>query len=254
MKPLLECTSLEAAAQCYSPQAYAYLLCKNIKKNMLYFLVSVLCTACGSSGAPAEPEQDTALNVNTVTVNAGDTMIIDSGDSPFFVESQVTHQSPIANVSSQIPQIGAAIGENETEATAAPEVNEVAEVNALEAPIIEPEAVIEFEALQAELIELEGTCSNCSEYKGVRVSWPENPSVELVEGYRVLFVPESNLLAYSVVSDVPVARLEGNAPNAVFDLAADLKLSASEGGCFMIKAYRGSEESEASEAVCFSRS
>ena len=130
------------------------------------------------------------------------------------------------------------------------EVNIAPEVNALVAPIIEPEAEIEFSALQAELIDIKNTCPTC---KALRLSWPDNPSAEEVDGYRVLFVPESSPLAYSIVSDVPVAGLDENCPKAVFDLAEDLNLPDSEGGCFMIKAYRGSEESEASEAVCFSR-
>ena len=133
MKHLLKCTSLEVAAHRYYLQAYAYRSCKVRIKHMLYVLGSVLCTSCGSSGVPTEPDQDAALNANAGPATAGEAIIIDPGNSTFFVESQVTDQSPIANVSNQIPQIGAAIGENETEADIAPEVYP------LKAPPIESE-------------------------------------------------------------------------------------------------------------------
>lgn len=102
-------------------------------------------------------------------------------------------------------------------------------------------------------IDFNVTCDSCVDYKGLRLSWPENPGAEGVEGYRVLFGADSNPLTSTVVSEVQVGDLEGVTPNVVFDLASDLNLTTSEGGCFMIKAYRGTEESEASEAACFSR-
>ena len=132
--------------------------------------------------------------------------------------------------------------------------NALPEVNALETPPIELEAEMQSADRPAELVALNSDCSTCVEHKRVRLVWSGNPSIEVVEGYRVLFVPESNQLTHSVVSDVPVAGLDGNVPSAVFDFEADLNLSAFEGGCFLIKAYRGSEESEASDPVCFSRS
>lgn len=97
------------------------------------------------------------------------------------------------------------------------------------------------------------TCSTCIDHKGLRLSWPENPESEGVEGYRVLFGSDNNPLTSTVVSEVRVSDLEGEAPNVIFDLQTDLNVARSEGGCFMIKAYRGSEESEASEAACFTR-
>ena len=97
------------------------------------------------------------------------------------------------------------------------------------------------------------TCSTCVDHKGLRLSWPENPETEGVEGYRVLFGSDNNPLTATVVSEVRISDLNGEAPNVIFDLQTDLNVARSEGGCFMIKAYRGSEESEASEAACFTR-
>jgi hypothetical protein len=93
------------------------------------------------------------------------------------------------------------------------------------------------------------TCADCVEYKALRLSWPANPDSEGVEGYKVLFGSDANPLTSVEISDVKV--IDGEAPEVVFDLAEDLSLASSEGGCFMIQAYRGAETSEASEAACF---
>lgn len=98
------------------------------------------------------------------------------------------------------------------------------------------------------------TCASCTDYKGLRLTWPANPDDEDVDGYRVMFGSDENPLTSTVVSDIQVSSLNGEAPNVVFDLDADLNVVGGEGGCFMIQAYRGSEESEVSEAACFTRS
>ena len=103
-------------------------------------------------------------------------------------------------------------------------------------------------------IDFNVSCSDCVDNKALRLSWPENPGAEGVEGYLVLFGADDNPLTSTVVSDVQVANLNGAAPNVVFDLESDLNITGSEGGCFMIRAYRGSEQSEPSEAACFTRS
>ncbi len=95
------------------------------------------------------------------------------------------------------------------------------------------------------------TCDSCIDYKGVRLTWPANPEDEGVEGYKVLFGADENPLTSTQISDVKVT--DGGTPEVVFDLIEDLSLADSEGGCFMIQAYRGGEISEASEAACFTR-
>ncbi len=103
-------------------------------------------------------------------------------------------------------------------------------------------------------IDFNVTCASCSDYKGLRLTWPANPDDEDVDGYRVMFGSDENPLTSTVVSDILVANLNGEAPHVVFDLDADLNVVGGEGGCFMIQAYRGAEESEISEAACFTRS
>ena len=100
-------------------------------------------------------------------------------------------------------------------------------------------------------VEFNISCDSCIDYKGVRLTWDSNPQAEEVEGYKVLFGSDENPLTSTEISDVKVA--DGDSPNVVFDLAADLNLGSNEGGCFMIQAYRGSEISEASDAACFNK-
>jgi len=53
------------------------------------------------------------------------------------------------------------------------------------------------------------------------------------------------------LSEIKATDFNGSAPNAVYDLANDLNLSGSEGGCFRVTAVRGAEESEPSDPICF---
>lgn len=103
-------------------------------------------------------------------------------------------------------------------------------------------------------IDFNVSCATCADNKGLRLTWAANPESENVDGYRVLFGSDENPLTSSVISEVQAASLNGEAPNIIYDLQNDLNIAGGEGGCFMIKAYRGNEESDASPATCFVRS
>ena len=94
-------------------------------------------------------------------------------------------------------------------------------------------------------------CASCTTMKGLRLSWPANPSSENVESYRVFFGPDENVFTSTQLSELKASDFSGSAPNAVYDLANDLNVSGSEGGCFRVTAVRGSEESEPSDPICF---
>ncbi len=102
-------------------------------------------------------------------------------------------------------------------------------------------------------IDFDITCDTCTNKDALRLSWPANPDDEGVDGYRIFFGPDQNTHTASLVSEVNVASLNGSAPNVIYDMANDLNVTGSEGGCFRVQAYRGSEESEQSEPVCFTR-
>jgi len=95
------------------------------------------------------------------------------------------------------------------------------------------------------------TCDDCSTWKGLRLSWPANPVNENVQSYRVFFGPDENVHTSTQLSEVRASDFTGSAPHAVYDLANDLNISGSEGGCFRVSAVRGSEESEPSDPICF---
>jgi len=87
--------------------------------------------------------------------------------------------------------------------------------------------------------------------KGLRLSWPANPASENVDSYRVFFGSDENLHTSTPMSEVDAGDFTGSAPNIVYDLSNDLGISGTEGGCFRVTAVRGSEESEASDPICF---
>ncbi|OED42408.1 hypothetical protein AB833_07150 [Chromatiales bacterium (ex Bugula neritina AB1)] len=103
-------------------------------------------------------------------------------------------------------------------------------------------------------IEFDISCDTCTNKNALRLSWPANPENEAVDGYRVYFGPDENSHTATLLSDVSITTFNGSAPNVVFDISNDLNISGSEGGCFRVQAYRGTEESEHSEATCFTRS
>ena len=94
-------------------------------------------------------------------------------------------------------------------------------------------------------------CASCTTMEGLRLSWPANPASENVESYRVFFGPDENVHTSTQLTEVRASDFAGGAPNAVYDLANDLNVSGSEGGCFRVTAVRGSEESEPSDPICF---
>ena len=100
-------------------------------------------------------------------------------------------------------------------------------------------------------IEFNVICPSCVSYEGLRLSWPANPAGEDVEGYKVFFGPDENFFTSDELIQVQASDFTGSAPNTVFDLANDLNISGSEGGCFRVTAVRGSEESEPSAPICF---
>ncbi len=101
-------------------------------------------------------------------------------------------------------------------------------------------------------IDFHVSCDSCVVPTGLLLSWPANSDSEAVDGYRVFFGPDENSFTSSLLSEVSVESLNGSAPNAIFDITKDLNVSGSEGGCFRVQAYRGAEESEQSDPVCFS--
>jgi|GEM_PF-4178971 len=94
-------------------------------------------------------------------------------------------------------------------------------------------------------------CDSCVTMKGLRLSWPANPASENVDSYRVFFGSDENLHTSTPMSEVDAGDFTGSAPNIVYDLSNDLGISGTEGGCFRVTAVRGSEESEASDPICF---
>lgn len=94
-------------------------------------------------------------------------------------------------------------------------------------------------------------CAWCKTLKGLRLSWPANPANQNVQSYRVFFGPDENLHTSTQLTEFKASDFSGSAPNAVYDLANDLNLSGTEGGCFRVTAVRGSEESEPSDPICF---
>ncbi len=94
-------------------------------------------------------------------------------------------------------------------------------------------------------------CAWCTTMKGLRLSWPANPASENVDSYRVFFGPDENEFTSTQLSEVKASEFTGSAPNTVYDIANDLNVTGTEGGCFRVKAVRGSEESEASDPICF---
>jgi len=100
-------------------------------------------------------------------------------------------------------------------------------------------------------IDFDIQCPDCSIMKGLRLSWPSNPTGEGVESYRVFFGPDENMHTSSMLSQVSTDDFSGSAPNVVFDIANDLQVTTNEGGCFRVTAVRGSEESEPSDPICF---
>jgi len=100
-------------------------------------------------------------------------------------------------------------------------------------------------------IDFDIECPDCTIMKGLRLSWPSNPSGEGVESYKVFFGPDENLHTSSMLSQVTTDDFSGSAPNVVFDIANDLQVTTHEGGCFRVTAVRGSEESEPSDPICF---
>ncbi len=94
-------------------------------------------------------------------------------------------------------------------------------------------------------------CAWCTTMKGLRLSWPANPATENVESYRVFFGPDENIHTSTALTEVRASDFTGSAPNTVYDIANDLNLSGTEGGCFRVTAIRGSEESEPSDPICF---
>lgn len=94
-------------------------------------------------------------------------------------------------------------------------------------------------------------CAWCTTMKGLRLSWPANPASESVESYRVFFGPDENMHTSTPLTEVDASDFTGSAPNAVYDIANDLNVTGTEGGCFRVTAVRGSEESEPSDPICF---
>ncbi|OED41559.1 hypothetical protein AB833_09310 [Chromatiales bacterium (ex Bugula neritina AB1)] len=84
------------------------------------------------------------------------------------------------------------------------------------------------------------------------MSWPANPHSEGINGYRIFFGPDENAFTSTMITELSVTSLNGSAPHVVYNLIDDLNITdTSEGGCFRVQAYRGSDSSEKSEAVCF---
>jgi len=93
-------------------------------------------------------------------------------------------------------------------------------------------------------IEFTINCTTCDLPEALRLSWPANPSDENVEGYRVFFGPDENTFTSTMLADVTAADFTGSAPFAVFEMANDLNVSGTDGGCFTVQAYRNGEDSE----------
>lgn len=94
-------------------------------------------------------------------------------------------------------------------------------------------------------------CDWCTTMKGLRLSWPANPASENVESYRVFFGPDENMHTSTQLTEVSASDFSGSAPHKIYDIANDLNVTGTEGGCFRVTAIRGAEESEPSDPICF---
>ena len=102
-------------------------------------------------------------------------------------------------------------------------------------------------------IDFNVACEGCIDYQALRLSWPANPEGEDIDGYRIFFGPDENTHTASLLGELAASAVSDGRPSVVYDLARDLNVTNSEGGCFRVQAYRGAEVSEKSEATCFTR-